>query len=363
MPLTVRSASSIATRHAAHCRGHRSGDVTTCGGRPASARARRAAGEVDERSSAGLDVAREVFRQVDPGDPCVRSRGRWRRVPIAGEIARRRRRAAAAPSVGRADGTQFPAAPVGHRDADPALRRRGAAGSTVLDTRKTTPGYRALARYAVRCGGAAIIASVYDGVLIKDNHIRLAGGVAAAVARVRAAGWTRADRGRSAESGEVDEALAAGADIIMLDNFDDAMTEGDRGDRWSREGRDFGHDGDARAPFAVGGRRLRVGRRDHAFSAGRRHQLGDHDRAGVMTSTFDPLPADLAAAIDTAPDARGPWTLRYLSETDSTNDVALDLALAGCLAGTAVLAGSHGLGADAAATRGSHRPAPAFTFR
>lgn len=63
-----------------------------------------------------------------------------------------------------------------------------------------------------------------------------------------------------------------------------------------------------------------------------------------MTAEFEPLPADLAAAVDAPAEARGPWTLRYLSETDSTNDVALDLALRGAPAGTAVLAGSQRAG-------------------
>ena len=91
---------------------------------------------------------------------------------------------------------------------------------TVLDTRKTTPTLRALEKYAVRAGGATNHrAGLYDAVLIKDNHIRLAGGVKAAVDRTR--------RGRpglpieiEAQSlAQVDEALAAGADTILLDNL------------------------------------------------------------------------------------------------------------------------------------------------
>jgi nicotinate-nucleotide pyrophosphorylase (carboxylating) len=95
----------------------------------------------------------------------------------------------------------------------------------ILDTRKTTPGLRGLAKYAVRCGGGVNHRTgLYDGVLIKDNHIRLAGGIRAAVSRVRRAfpGLPVEVETQTAE--QVDEALAAGADLIMLDNLDDEPT-------------------------------------------------------------------------------------------------------------------------------------------
>ena len=73
---------------------------------------------------------------------------------------------------------------------------------TILDTRKTIPTLRALAKYAVRCGGGTNHRmGLYDAVLIKDNHIRLAGGIGEAVRRVRAHGVDPADRGRGAEPG------------------------------------------------------------------------------------------------------------------------------------------------------------------
>ena len=79
-----------------------------------------------------------------------------------------------------------------------------------------------LAKYAVRCGGGVNHRmGLYDGVLIKDNHIRLAGGIEEAVKRVRATG-TRLEIEVEAQSlADVDAAIAAGADIIMLDNLDD----------------------------------------------------------------------------------------------------------------------------------------------
>ena len=98
----------------------------------------------------------------------------------------------------------------------------GAAGGriTVLDTRKTTPTLRVLEKYAVRAGGATNHRmGLYDAVLIKDNHIRLAGGVSAAVERTR-----RYRPGLPIEIetqclAQVDEALAAGVDTILLDNL------------------------------------------------------------------------------------------------------------------------------------------------
>jgi nicotinate-nucleotide pyrophosphorylase (carboxylating) len=95
-------------------------------------------------------------------------------------------------------------------------------GAAVCDTRKTTPGLRLLEKYAVRCGGGTNHRlGLFDAVLIKDNHIHACGSVAEAVARAR----------RYAPSGtkievevenleQLGEALAAGADLLLLDNMD-----------------------------------------------------------------------------------------------------------------------------------------------
>lgn len=94
---------------------------------------------------------------------------------------------------------------------------------TILDTRKTTPTLRALEKYAVRCGGATSHrAGLFDAVLIKDNHIRIAGGVAAAVARARAGAPGFRVEVEAQSLTQVEDALDAGADIIMLDNLPDA---------------------------------------------------------------------------------------------------------------------------------------------
>lgn len=100
----------------------------------------------------------------------------------------------------------------------------GAGGLTVLDTRKTTPLHRALEKHAVRCGGARNHRfALYDGVLIKDNHVVAAGGIGPAVAAARAHAHAMLKIEVEVESlDELDEALLAGADIILLDNMDDA---------------------------------------------------------------------------------------------------------------------------------------------
>jgi len=94
----------------------------------------------------------------------------------------------------------------------------------VLDTRKTIPGLRTLEKQAVAAGGASNHrAGLYDAVLIKENHIAAAGGIAQAVAHVRAAAPEAADTMEVEVSTpeEIDEALAAGAPRLLLDNMDE----------------------------------------------------------------------------------------------------------------------------------------------
>lgn len=92
----------------------------------------------------------------------------------------------------------------------------------ILDTRKTLPGFRLLDKYAVRAGGAANHRiGLYDMVMIKDNHIAIAGGIGPAVKTIRnAIGHSLKVEVETTNLDEVAEALEAGADIIMLDNMD-----------------------------------------------------------------------------------------------------------------------------------------------
>ena len=100
-------------------------------------------------------------------------------------------------------------------------------GTRITDTRKTTPGLRAFERYAVRVGGAHNHRdSLGSGIMIKDNHIRAAGSITAAVAAAeRHAPHTHRIEVEVDSNDGLDEALAAGATLIMLDNFDDAAVE------------------------------------------------------------------------------------------------------------------------------------------
>ena len=91
----------------------------------------------------------------------------------------------------------------------------------IVDTRKTTPGLRVLDKYAVRCGGGSNHRfNLSDGILIKDNHIVAAGGIANAVALTRQnCPFTLKIEVETESFAQIEEALAAGADIIMLDNM------------------------------------------------------------------------------------------------------------------------------------------------
>jgi nicotinate-nucleotide pyrophosphorylase (carboxylating) len=171
---------------------------------------------------AGLDVACEVFRQVS-------TRG----VPPAFSIRRQDgERCRPGDTIAEVVGVAR-ALLVGERTALNFLQRLSgiatrarqfadASGGriTVLDTRKTTPGLRTLEKYAVRAGGAANHRfGLFDAVLIKENHIRLAGGVKAALDRVGgpSAGVTVEIEAETLD--QVDEALAAGARMILVDNM------------------------------------------------------------------------------------------------------------------------------------------------
>lgn len=98
-------------------------------------------------------------------------------------------------------------------------------GALIRDTRKTTPGLRALEKYAVRCGGGVNHRmGLGDAALVKDNHVAVAGGVAAALTAVRAAAPNLPLEVECDTLEQVREALAAGARMLLLDNMDLATT-------------------------------------------------------------------------------------------------------------------------------------------
>jgi nicotinate-nucleotide pyrophosphorylase (carboxylating) len=107
-----------------------------------------------------------------------------------------------------------------------AARAVAGTGATVLDTRKTTPGLRMLEKAAVAAGGASNYRiGLFDAILIKENHIAAAGGIAAAVERARAAtpelAATLEVEVRDAD--EIEQALQAGAPRLLLDNMDESQ--------------------------------------------------------------------------------------------------------------------------------------------
>ena len=197
----------------------RSGDVTTAATIPAS---QRAAGELIVRSAcvlAGIDVAAEAFRQLDPDVEFARLRRDGERC-AAGETVARVTGAAAALLTAERTALNF----VQRLSGIATLTRRFvdvvAGRSVVLDTRKTTPTLRALEKYAVRAGGGVNHRTALDdGMLIKDNHIQVAGSLAAVVERARSAGRGLPIEVEAGSLDEADAALAAGADIILLDNL------------------------------------------------------------------------------------------------------------------------------------------------
>lgn len=171
----------------------------------------------------GFDIAREVFAQVDPAVE-------WTPACRDGEHCEPGQRLGIVRGPARAllAGERTALNLLQHLSGIATLTRAfvDVAGPlTILDTRKTLPGMRAVAKYAVTCGGGRNHRfGLFDAVLIKDNHIRVAGSVRAAVSRVRASGASGPIEVEAQSLDQVDEAIAAGADVIMLDNLDDATT-------------------------------------------------------------------------------------------------------------------------------------------
>ena len=173
---------------------------------------------------AGTAIAARVFERL--GAECRFDRGDGGRVTrgeVFGAAAGPMRALLAAERTALNFLQRLSGVATGTRRAVEALAAGG--GKTrLLDTRKTTPGWRRLEKEAVRAGGGVNHRfALGDGVLIKDNHVAACGGVAEAVRRARA----RASAMLRIEVEVVDlpgleEAIAAGADIVLLDNMEDA---------------------------------------------------------------------------------------------------------------------------------------------
>ncbi|MBV9604439.1 MAG: carboxylating nicotinate-nucleotide diphosphorylase, partial [Solirubrobacterales bacterium] len=193
---------------------------TTAATVPEAARARALIRQKAPGVIYGVDVAVEVFRSLDPSMSVERlvSEGEWRegggpvlalegsaRAILTGERT-------ALNFLQRLSGVATMAAR--------CVQAVAGTGARILDTRKTTPGLRALEKAAVAAGGATNHRfGLFDAILIKENHAALAGGVGEAVrrARVHAPDLTLEVECRTLA--EVDDALAAGAPWILLDNM------------------------------------------------------------------------------------------------------------------------------------------------
>jgi nicotinate-nucleotide pyrophosphorylase (carboxylating) len=204
------------------------GDATSEATIPATARGRGTFLAKDPLVLAGTSVAARVFERL--GATCRFDRADGDRVPrgeVFGEATGPLRTLLAAERSALNFLQRLSGIATGTRTAVDALSAAG--GRTrLLDTRKTTPGWRRLEKDAVRAGGGLNHRfSLGDGILVKDNHVAACGGVGEAVRRARS-------RGNAMLRVEVEvvdlaglaEAISAGADIVLLDNMDDrAMAE------------------------------------------------------------------------------------------------------------------------------------------
>ncbi len=198
------------------------GDVTTQATVPVDARARAIISQKAPGVIYGLAVAEAVFAQLDADAGFQReaSEGTWRQGGTVLEV----RGAARALLTAERTALNFLAHLSGVATMA-ALAAQAVAGTRarVLDTRKTIPGLRALEKAAVSAGGAHNHRiGLYDAILIKDNHIAAAGSIAAAVSAARNAAPALADtiEVEVSSPAEIDEALAAGAGRLLLDNMD-----------------------------------------------------------------------------------------------------------------------------------------------
>lgn len=195
------------------------GDVTT---EAVIDRGQKARGVIVAKAScvmAGIDIAAEAFRQLDPAAQIAIHVGDGQRCEQGTEVAEIRGQAMALLTAERT-ALNFLQRLCGIATLTRQFVDAADGRITVLDTRKTTPIFRALEKYAVRAGGGVNHRTgLDDGILIKDNHLRLAGSVADAVRRMKVANREMPTEVEAQNLPQVDEALEAGADIVLLDNM------------------------------------------------------------------------------------------------------------------------------------------------
>ncbi|SUZ64324.1 uncharacterized protein METZ01_LOCUS17178, partial [marine metagenome] len=195
------------------------GDITSEGCIPASTLARARILVKSECVLAGLDVAIDVFRQVDAATQVIQHRQDGCKCKV-GEIVAEVTGLGLALLTAERTALNF----LQRLSGIATLTRRfvDASGGriVVLDTRKTTPTLRTLEKYAVRIGGGTNHRfCLNDRVLIKDSHVELAGGIESALQNIRSLKSDHSVEIEVQNLDQVDVALAAGVDILLLDNM------------------------------------------------------------------------------------------------------------------------------------------------
>lgn len=199
----------------------RTGDITTNAIVPSGKKAKAFLLAKDDGVIAGLEVAKAVFKKLD-------SKIKWKSLVAEGAKVKKGKR------IVELQGN-YAALLTGERTALNLIQRMSGIATAanifaeavknypvkILDTRKTAPGLRRLDKYSVKTGGGSNHRmGLFDMVMIKDNHIRIAGGITKAVLSVRKKYGRRIKiEVETTNLKEVEEALSAGAGIIMLDNM------------------------------------------------------------------------------------------------------------------------------------------------
>ena len=198
------------------------GDLTSQATLAPGARATASLSAREAGTIAGLDLAAAAFRLVGDGVTFTPKLADGDRVEAGGAVA-----VVAGPARLVMSAERVALNFLNHLSGIATLTREYAdavagTGAQICDTRKTTPGLRAFQKYAVRCGGGSNHRySLDDAILIKDNHIAVAGSVTAAYKAAEAfAGHLVAIEIEVTNLAELEEALAAGARVVLLDNMD-----------------------------------------------------------------------------------------------------------------------------------------------
>jgi len=197
------------------------GDVTTEATIPAGTRASAVIAARKPGTIAGIQLAKAAFKTLDPFVEFETIVGDGGKVEVGAIIARVSGDARALLTAERT-ALNF----LGHMSGIATLTARyveavAGTGARIIDTRKTTPGLRALEKFAVRCGGGVNHRfGLFDAVLIKDNHIEAAGGIGPALERARRhSGHMVKIEIEVTSLDELDDALKLAPDVVLLDNM------------------------------------------------------------------------------------------------------------------------------------------------